>query len=187
MNVTLTTNFASNSSGCGRPNFQRAPASGQLGSIERGSLAESDTGTVFDLLHVWIRLSDPGPPKRGRLFKNGPQTRVHQQSYVLVAQSCDVDYRWGVEFGPPRLPYPSEHKCGRGLAFAWQVLTITPKFPPPHRRGKITTWAYSSIGQSPRLITGLFLVRTQVGPLREVGGGYWMVRSPWTRDDRSTN
>lgn len=26
-------------------------------------------------------------------------------------------------------------------------------------------WAYSSIGQSPRLITGLFLVRTQVGPL----------------------
>ena len=25
--------------------------------------------------------------------------------------------------------------------------------------------AYSSIGQSPRLITGLFLVRTQVGPL----------------------
>ena len=30
--------------------------------------------------------------------------------------------------------------------------------PPPKR-------AHSSIGQSPRLITGLFLVRTQVGPL----------------------
>ena len=30
------------------------------------------------------------------------------------------------------------------------------------------TRAYSSIGQSPRLITGLFLVRTQVGP-----------REPW--------
>jgi hypothetical protein len=33
------------------------------------------------------------------------------------------------------------------------------------RRPSIRFWAYSSIGQSPRLITGLFLVRTQVGPL----------------------
>ena len=45
------------------------------------------------------------------------------------------------------------------------------------------SWAYSSIGQSPRLITGLFLVRTQVGPLHEGVGGYRMVRSPQTRDD----
>lgn len=33
------------------------------------------------------------------------------------------------------------------------------------RPGSVTPRAYSSIGQSPRLITGLFLVRTQVGPL----------------------
>jgi hypothetical protein len=32
------------------------------------------------------------------------------------------------------------------------------------RRGSASVRAYSSIGQSPRLITGLFLVRTQVGP-----------------------
>ena len=32
-------------------------------------------------------------------------------------------------------------------------------------RGSAIVRAYSSIGQSPRLITGLFLVRTQVGPL----------------------
>ena len=36
------------------------------------------------------------------------------------------------------------------------------------RRPSIRSWAYSSIGQSPRLITGLFLVRTQVGPLSSV-------------------
>ena len=37
----------------------------------------------------------------------------------------------------------------------------------PNRRPSkyAQAWAYSSIGQSPRLITGLFLVRTQVGPL----------------------
>ena len=34
---------------------------------------------------------------------------------------------------------------------------MAPSTPPTH-------WAYSSIGQSPRLITGPFLVRTQVGP-----------------------
>jgi hypothetical protein len=33
------------------------------------------------------------------------------------------------------------------------------------RSGSSAARAYSSIGQSPRLITGLFLVRTQVGPL----------------------
>jgi hypothetical protein len=33
------------------------------------------------------------------------------------------------------------------------------------RAGSSAARAYSSIGQSPRLITGLFLVRTQVGPL----------------------
>ncbi len=42
----------------------------------------------------------------------------------------------------------------------------------PRRRSKSGTrsnsvWAYSSIGQSPRLITGLFLVQVQVG-LRNV-------------------
>ncbi len=31
-------------------------------------------------------------------------------------------------------------------------------------KGRTDVRAYSSIGQSPRLITGLFLVRTQVGP-----------------------
>ena len=37
----------------------------------------------------------------------------------------------------------------------------------PNRRPSkcVQARAYSSIGQSPRLITGLFLVRTQVGPL----------------------
>ena len=35
---------------------------------------------------------------------------------------------------------------------------------PGSSRGHVFSWAYSSIGQSSRLITGLFLVRTQVGP-----------------------
>ena len=37
-------------------------------------------------------------------------------------------------------------------------------FQDPARRADQFVRAYSSIGQSPRLITGLFLVRTQVGP-----------------------
>ncbi len=76
VNVTLTTNFASNSSRRGRINFQRAPARVRYASIERGSLAESDTGTVFDLLDIRIRLIDPRPPNRGvncskRAFRQG--------------------------------------------------------------------------------------------------------------------
>jgi hypothetical protein len=40
--------------------------------------------------------------------------------------------------------------------------------------------AYSSIGQSPRLITGLFLVRTQVGPLYDwVAGALARDTSDW--------
>ena len=106
---------------------------------------------------------------------------------VLVAQSGVVDYRWGVEFGPPRLPYPRVHDGDRGVVFTRRVPAYSPELPLTLCRGESTSWAYSSIGQSPRLITGLFLVRTQVGPLREAGGGNRMVRSPWTRDDRSTN
>lgn len=41
---------------------------------------------------------------------------------------------------------------------------------PSRRRALVDLRAHSSIGQSPRLITGLFLVRTQVGPRSRRGG-----------------
>ena len=43
--------------------------------------------------------------------------------------------------------------------------TASGRAPNPRPSKCAQAWAYSSIGQSPRLITGLFLVRTQVGPL----------------------
>ncbi len=53
---------------------------------------------------------------------------------------------------------------------------VAPK-PADGRRGtgvaSCVVRAYSSIGQSPRLITGPFLVRTQVGPLDVFGGSSW--------------
>ena len=107
---------------------------------------------------------------------------------VLVAQTCVVDYRWGVEFGPPRLPYPRVHDSEPGCGVYDGEYPYMHSELVPYAAGvKVTSRAYSSIGQSPRLITGLFLVRTQVGPLCDACGGNRMVRSPWTRDDRSTN
>jgi hypothetical protein len=53
--------------------------------------------------------------------------------------------------------------CGESVPVSIEMLS--------HSSARTLPWAssrsraHSSIGQSPRLITGLFLVRTQVGPL----------------------
>ena len=100
-----------------------------------------------------------------------------------VAPSSDLDYRTAVEFGSPRLPHDTARMHRSAKSVPWQCPGETPEDErAPGARLKMS-WAYSSIGQSPRLITGLFLVRTQVGPLHEGVGGYRMVRSPQTRDD----
>src|SRR5690606_7651982 len=49
----------------------------------------------------------------------------------------------------------------------------------PVRARARTTRAYSSTGQSPRLITGLFQVRTLVGPPFSMGGGGVSRRVRW--------
>ena len=145
-------------------------------------MAESDTGTVVESQTIWDQNNGPEASNPGvGCMRNGrrqgesfpvltsstawlPAKRVTKSTCWLpkAASSTTVG---AVELGPPRLPYPGEHDLVRGLVFARGVPTYTPTFPLTHRRGGITSRAYSSIGQSPRLITGLFLVRTQVGPL----------------------
>lgn len=67
----------------------------------------------------------------------------------------------GVELAFNNAPDPSATRPGIGAS------PDTSSGRASHRRPSdcAPAWAYSSIGQSPRLITGLFLVRTQVGPL----------------------
>ena len=59
-----------------------------------------------------------------------------------------------------------QYRAADGLVGARGVDTIAgSSIARSSRAGSSVARAYSSIGQSPRLITGLFLVRTQVGPL----------------------
>jgi hypothetical protein len=65
-----------------------------------------------------------------------------------------------------------ERRCGS----TWQNLTGKARLTSVVAGSAIhAVRAYSSIGQSPRLITGLFLVRTQVGPLCHLVVGHLVV------------
>ena len=79
---------------------------------------------------------------------------------ALPILPASISFR-GVELAFNTVRDSSETRPGVGAP------TSTARGRAPNRRPSKCTqaWAYSSIGQSPRLITGLFLVRTQVGPL----------------------
>jgi hypothetical protein len=67
--------------------------------------------------------------------------------------------RYWINVRAVELRCDSTWRCLFGQCLIWQNLIVNGSHSSALPR------AYSSIGQSPRLITGLFLVRTQVGPL----------------------
>ena len=187
MNVTLTTHCPSNCSRairiawfhCVRPfdmagwlnrTSGRCPASSATGRTPNWA------GSGRDLVVLaWFSAVGPGVV---------PSRAEHHLTCWLPKGASSTTVA-GVELSPPRISSSRDHKVSTGLVFLRQ--SATGASVAKSRRGGASSGAYSSIGQSPRLITGLFLVRTQVGPLREACSGNRMVRSPWKRDDRSTN
>ena len=108
-----------------------------------------------------------GLPASGRW---GPHSRCVSAAFVLPEGRrrialpylpASISFR-GVELAFNTVRDPSATRPGVRAAFT----RISRGRAPNRRPSKYAqAWAYSSIGQSPRLITGLFLVRTQVGPL----------------------
>lgn len=114
--------------------------------------------------------------KRSRAL---PALQVLAQPSRIIRRGLLLRRRYWINVRPVELRCESTWRCssGRrdfGQGFFGQSFNGLSSSEPRSRgrsliasgcQPSVRSWAYSSIGQSPRLITGLFLVRTQVGPL----------------------
>ena len=117
---------------------------------------------------------------RGQTDCPGPGLRLRCDGVELACRRVEVGRSKNLGEGPVPQPDPAALLLVRGEgtrsakpAQGRRPHAITAS-PAESRRlePKLAAWAHSSIGQSPRLITGLFLVRTQVGPLSVPSPGH---------------
>jgi hypothetical protein len=109
---------------------------------------------------------------RSRIIRLGLLPRAHYWTSVRAVElRCESTWRLlsGRSLSGRLLQFSSDERLsGQDTAADGPVSAddVAPSFVAgSSRAGSSAARAYSSIGQSPRLITGLFLVRTQVGPL----------------------